>query len=79
MQLLNVPLLFLIVRPGRGTVSAAGGGNWVEGFLEFNQETGTLGRSEEKDWRRGEFFEMQELSIYIHIYCMFSVFLLPII
>lgn len=51
MQLLNVPMLFLIVRPGRGTVSAAGGGNGVEGFLEFNQETGTLGRSEEEDWR----------------------------
>jgi hypothetical protein len=75
MQLLKVPLLFLIVILGRGSV-CSGGWKWVKGFPEFNQETGTLDRSEEKDWRRKKPFEMQQPSIYTH---MLSVFLSLII
>jgi hypothetical protein len=45
-------------------VTAAGGGNGVEGFPEFNQETGTLD---------SEPFQMQELSIHVYT----SVLCLP--
>jgi hypothetical protein len=56
---LNVSLFLLIVKLGRGTVSAVGD----EELLEFDQETRTLGRSEEKDWRCRELVGMAMFSI----------------
>lgn len=67
MQLLNVPLLFLIVRRGRGTVSAPGGGNGDEGFLEFNQETGRRKIGDEENssrWRSSPYIYVCSLSFF---------------